>query len=559
MASWDSPVVNAPTTANYAPPVQDFSGIANLLQDWVKGKQMGREEEKATLFRNGIPKVGGSTDPNAPIDVGAVTDKLARINPDYAMPLINTQIAGQQGQTAANAIMAGQPTPAGGPAPQRAPVAQPSASAPSGPAAAPAQTAQPTVMSILSAQGIPNDQLQAASESVARQLGVAPNAPIDTQDPQVRNVLGPAIAQLKKGGIGNVVMASAAPTSSATASGVPQSAPQEGTPQLTPNQRVAQAGVPQVTAQPQSDASPGWSQADADALSARATRLRAYGAAIANVNPKASEMAKSEAEATDARAKQIRDYLSEEDKSTPDMKNFNSDHLPGETMAGYQARVGGGVELAKQDSIAYSKKYEGIQKAATEASIEQPKIQLAKTLINSPNFYSGPLEPTNRAYKQFAATIGADPNKALPQEGFNKIVSDMLTSQIRALGASGAGPVRIAEVKNMQKSIANLGITPVTNRLLVEITDRTYRDVQEIARITREYESNPGNRPGKMNVGLDQAIHDYYVKHPLFNEAEMKDPRLIAPPEFPTAREAFNAHLPKGQPVKIDGKLKWAQ
>lgn len=539
MASWDSPVVNAPTTANYAPPVQDFSGFANLLQDFVKGRQAGREEEKATLFRNGIPK-----DASGNIDVGTVTDKLARINPDYAMPLINTQIAGQQGQAAANAIMGGQPSTAAGPPPQ-APARAPAVS--SGPAPASAPQAQSTVMSILAAQGIPNDQLQTASESVARQLGVAPNAPINTQDPQVRNVLGPAIQQLKKAGVGNVVVASAQPTD------VPAT-PSE--PSITPNQRVAQAPAPQTQPQPQN---PGWSQADADALSTRATRLNAYAAAIANVNPKAAEAAKAEAVATEGRAKQIRDYLIGEDTSTPEMKNYNADKMPNETMADYQARVGGGVELAKQDSIAYSKKYEGIQKAATEASIEQPKIQLAKTLINSPNFYSGPLEPTNRAYKQFAATIGSDPNKALPQEGFNKIVSDMLTSQIRALGASGAGPVRIAEVKNMQKSIANLGITPVTNRLLVEITDRTYRDVQEIANITRQYEANPNNRPGKMNVGLDSAIHDYYVKHPLFTEAEMKDPRMIAPPEFPTARDAFNAKLPKGQPVKIDGKLKWVQ
>jgi hypothetical protein len=178
-----------------------------------------------------------------------------------------------------------------------------------------------------------------------------------------------------------------------------------------------------------------------------------------------------------------------------------------------------------------------------------------KTWANDPNFYSGPLEPTNRGFKQFAATIGVDPNKALPQEGFNKVASDMLTSQIRALGASGAGPVRIAEVKNMQKSIANLGITPVTNRLLVEITDRTYNDVQKIADLTRKYATDKNNRPGQMNVGLDQKIHDYYESHPLFTKEEIADPRLIAPPEFKDSRAAYNAKLPIGQPVKIGGKL----
>lgn len=70
---------------------------------------------------------------------------------------------------------------------------------------APQQPAQqPTVMTVLAAQGIPNDQLQAASASLARQLGVDPAAPLNLQDPQVRNVLAPAVAQIKRMGLGQV-------------------------------------------------------------------------------------------------------------------------------------------------------------------------------------------------------------------------------------------------------------------------------------------------------------------------------------------------------------------
>jgi len=61
-----------------------------------------------------------------------------------------------------------------------------------------------TLMQVLSAQGIPNNQLGAASASIGRQLGVDPSAPINLQDPQVRNVLVPAIQQLKRMGIGQV-------------------------------------------------------------------------------------------------------------------------------------------------------------------------------------------------------------------------------------------------------------------------------------------------------------------------------------------------------------------
>lgn len=537
MASWDYPSVAAPTTANYAAPLVDFSKIANLPKDYYAGKEMARQDEKATAFRNGIPRV--DNDPNGPIDVNAVTDKLARINPDYAMPLINMQLQGQQGQTAANAIMGGQ----GGPGPTAQPTAQPGT-----PAAAPQRVAAPAASPASLSPAAPGDNSQdtirslatewsggqdamGAIGSAARTLRINPDAPLTPEDTaRVKSFLsnaarGPVVAQNDS----------------------------------QPAGQAAASPVQPQAAQPQSDERPGWGQADADSLSLRATRLNAYAAAVANVNPKAAEAAKAEAVATEGRAKQIRDYISGEDSSTPDQKNYQSDKLPGESMADYQARAAAGSELSKQDSIAYSKKYEGIQKAAQEASIEQPKIQLMKTFSNDPNFYSGPLEPTNRGFKQFAATIGADPNKALPQEGFNKVASDMLTSQIRALGASGAGPVRIAEVKNMQKSIANLGITPVTNRLLVEITDRAYNDVKAIADLTRQYELNPKNLPGKKNVGLDAAIQRYYDSHPLFSKEEVSDPRLIAPPEFKDSRAAFNAKLPKGQPVKIDGKLKWVQ
>jgi hypothetical protein len=57
-------------------------------------------------------------------------------------------------------------------------------------------------MTIMAAQGFPNSDLQKISESVARQLGVDPTAPLDMKDPQVRNVLVPAIAQIKRMNLG---------------------------------------------------------------------------------------------------------------------------------------------------------------------------------------------------------------------------------------------------------------------------------------------------------------------------------------------------------------------
>src|SRR6185437_4822702 len=147
--------------------------------------------DQANAFRNGIPRVGGSTDPNSPLDINKTVDILARNNPSLAMPLLQMQLQNQYGQQdAAASNAAGVAAHGGGipSQPQGQPQSQPASSGPSGPA-----PQQPTIMSILAAQGIPNDQLGAAAASLGRQLAengappIGPTDPIDTRDPRIAN------------------------------------------------------------------------------------------------------------------------------------------------------------------------------------------------------------------------------------------------------------------------------------------------------------------------------------------------------------------------------------
>ena len=79
--------------------------------------------------------------------------------------------------------------------------------------------------------------------------------------------------------------------------------------------------------------------------------------------------------------------------------------------------------------------------------------------------------------------MGGDPNKAMPQEAFSKIVNDLLQEQVKAMGQSGVGRVLQSEVNIMRQAIASLGITPASNQLLLELTKRTYQKNMEIAQI----------------------------------------------------------------------------
>jgi hypothetical protein len=517
MASWDYPAVAAPPTAAYAPPVQDFSGISNLVQDFVKGRQAGREEDKARAFRNGIPRVGN--DPNGPIDVNAVTEKLARINPDYAMPLINLQMQGQQGQVAANAIMGRQSGPAAQPSAPRTALQSGAGQQPAVPALSSTgsdNSGQDTIRSLATESSGGRDAM-ATIGSAARVLRINPDAPLTPeQTARVKDFIGNAVH-------GPVV---AADTSQA------------------PSQAATAPAQPQPTAdQPKSDNPPGWTQADADTLSLRATRLNAYAAAIANVNPKAAEAAKAEAVATEGRAKQIRDYISGEDTSTPEQKNANDP-----TVAKFELTK----EQNKNDVDRFGKQYDTLSKVGEQADETLPQLDLAKRLVNSPDFASGTFAPASDAFKRLSVAVGLNPNTATPDQLFDKIRAGSILNQIK--GMAGTGPVRVAEMKFIDQMIAGRENTPATLRTLLEVESRLYQRAQAVRDMAHDYNN------GHLDNGFEKKVTEYKnsPKNTMFSPQELKDPRLIAPPVFSSPQEVAAAKLPHGEPFKTaDGRIKY--
>ena len=104
-----------PTTA-YGPPNVNFSGLGNLLQDFVKGRQEGREEDQATAFRNGIPMVkdANGNDTSNP-NYNAMYQRLIQLGAyDKAASLASNGIQLQQYSNSTNLP---QPPGASGPAP----------------------------------------------------------------------------------------------------------------------------------------------------------------------------------------------------------------------------------------------------------------------------------------------------------------------------------------------------------------------------------------------------------------------------------------------------------
>lgn len=223
----------------------DFSTFGDPVKSYWENKDQRAKNDLREAFKGGVP-LGPDGQPDFPamsktlFQKGGLEQGVAASNLGIQRDQLKM---GQQAAESLGRLESGQPsTNIGPPSASRgasvtstpsANRAAPTESAPQPQAAPQEPQGGATVMKVLAAQGIPNDQLGAASASIARQLGVDPMAPIDINDPQVRNVLAPAVAQLKRMGIGQPAQP-----------GQPQ---QQDIPAVNPQQNQGTFGAPPAT------------------------------------------------------------------------------------------------------------------------------------------------------------------------------------------------------------------------------------------------------------------------------------------------------------------------
>lgn len=178
----------------------DFSTFGDPVKSYQDAQDRRARNELRDAFKGGVPTL-----PDGSIDYGSMQRTLYQKG-GFEQGNSLSGISARAGELEALRGADGpQSPPTVGPSTSRNtvtidPTKRADASTPPPQAAPPSQ--QPTVMTIMAAQGFPNSDLQKISESVARQLGVDPTAPLDMKDPQVRNVLVPAIAQIKRMNLG---------------------------------------------------------------------------------------------------------------------------------------------------------------------------------------------------------------------------------------------------------------------------------------------------------------------------------------------------------------------
>jgi hypothetical protein len=441
----------------------DFSGIGTLADSYWGGKDQRAKNDLREAFKGGVPTLqDGSLDISSVMKTlfqkgdiaggvglaGAASGaadraELGRI--DQAPPIVSPSVNRQ--------------VPIAGNAPVRA--------APAGTAQPQVPQDQPTVMKILAAQGIPNDQLGAASASVARQLGVDPTAQIDINDPQVRNVLVPALAQIKKMNLGQV------------------QPPQPGDNQVAQAPQISPQQVPQAA--PQGfEPSPAQQAAQNDPILRRLTLLTA-----------------SPDKPTAAAAKvRLEAYLKNQEATGP-MKEAAASGLP---LQAYQERQGeqaaqqaGATERAKVD-IAEQQDY---IKGGKVASDRLTTLNTISNIIGSDKMTLGFGADTALKVQMALKQLGVDTGDLSGPQAIQKLNAVLASESAKGVGAR---PTQF-EFKTFLANNPGLSMDKAGNERVIGIYSQLAKREVDLGRLARQNQDNWSN--------WDNVVEKYDKTHPI--------------------------------------------
>jgi hypothetical protein len=258
---------------------------------------------------------------------------------------------------------------------------------------------------------------------------------------------------------------------------------------------------------------------EARRLQDEATKLRNE-AAIPMLPPGAQKSKLEEANAKEAQAKQILDKMAEYGAPTRLQREAVDPNV-----AAFEKQKG--IETKRTEEA--FKNAAAFRKAGQTAEDATPQIAIAKRLVNSPGFNAGLGVHFKDLMSQLSASLFGDPNAATPGQFFDKLRGGTILNEIRALSASGAGVVRVPEMKFIDTMIAGRDMQPPSIRSAVEVESRLNQRVRDIYALQRDYlQTHP-----QLDEGFDRVISRYKETHELFSDKEMTHSELLGVPTAP--------------------------
>jgi len=263
-------------------------------------------------------------------------------------------------------------------------------------------------------------------------------------------------------------------------------------------------------------------------------------------NKALAEQAKSEADHAFTMAQKIRDAIKERAAFTNEQKNARDVPVQAQKIED---------EVRKGDIATGEKTFKGLQEAGVAGRLGNEKLDVIRTQMSDPNFFSGAGSDLVKKFQQWSVSLGGNPRAAEPMEEFHKTAIDLLNEQIRAMAGAGVSRIQLAEIRNMKESIASLGISPASNRYLAEEMYRIHKANVDLADLARQYRA----QHQYLDSGWETIRDRYYATHPLFSKEEVADPRLIAPPYLPAAiasDPARHKQWVRNQGIKVGDPIK---
>jgi hypothetical protein len=209
-------------------------------------------------------------------------------------------------------------------------------------------------------------------------------------------------------------------------------------------------------------------------------------------------------------------------------------------------------EIARKGVEEATKRYSQIEKSGTQAEELEPQVRMARSLVNSPGFNSGIGRPFTDTLSQIGSAMFGDPNMATPGQFFDKLRAGSILNEIRSLGGSGAGPVRVAEMKFIDTLYAGRDMQPASIRAVVEVENRLTQRAKAVYQMAQDYVQ----KHKVLDEGFNREVSNYKAKHALFSAAELAHPDLMAMPVFNSAAEMQASKMPKGTKFRTpDGQV----
>lgn len=487
----------------------DFSTFGDPVKSYFDAKDQRAKNELRDAFKGGVP-----TNPDGSIDYGTMQRTLYQKGAlDQGNAL--SGISARAGELAALDRADGQvpPQPTVGPSTSRNSVTPDPGKrmdAAQGPGNEPPPQGQPqpTIMNVVAAQGFPNTDLQKISESIARQLGVDPTAPLNLQDPQVRNVLAPAIAQFKRMNLGQVQ----------PPSGPPQGAPQAGPPVMA--QAGPSGGPPLAQAQPL--AAPQGFQPPPNVVAAQNDPI------LKRLTLLSASQDKQIAAAAKVR---LESYLKNQEL-TPDQKNAAAS---GQSLTDYQNRPDENkASLAiLKDSVL--PKLDESQKGATAARDEIQAIHRSREQLDAPGgIFSGSASEIRLKVAKAAELIGVpNADKIANTEAFSAAIGSRVLALVKGLGAG-------TSISNSDRAFAekmaggNINLDESSIRKILEIGERA-------ARSRIDTHNTTAGRIIKSNEALQPYSDVYRVETPGQYERPKGGRATSAPSTFSSPADVHSA------------------